>query len=242
MNAIILAAGLGGRMGDIVTDKPKPLITVNEMPIIERQVNCLHEIGVNEIHIVTGYLAESFSYLEHKYNVNLIFNPEFATCNNIYSLYVSRNYFGDSYVFEADVFINRNFLKNKITASTYFTGFKENIRNEWILEFDDEKKLERFVVLSPENLPVQYSSGAFITSGISYWTKQTAAVIKTALDEKIVQLQMPGDPFGTRRYFWDQLVLENLSKLDIKVETLNSDDWFEIDCLSDLEIARAAYL
>lgn len=92
MNAIILAAGMGTRLRPLTNDTPKALVKVNGQPIIERQIEYLKEIGINDIIIMTGYLHEKFSYLSDKYGVKLIFNDKYDTYNNGYTMYLVREY------------------------------------------------------------------------------------------------------------------------------------------------------
>ncbi len=54
MNAIILAAGSGLRLGDYTQDIPKVLLDINGQSILDRQVSLLRKHGVNEIFVVTG--------------------------------------------------------------------------------------------------------------------------------------------------------------------------------------------
>lgn len=58
MKAMILAAGLGTRLGEITRDLPKCLVDVGGKPIIEHVVARLKEIGVTEVVINLHYLAE----------------------------------------------------------------------------------------------------------------------------------------------------------------------------------------
>ena len=58
--------------------------------MIERQIEFLNEIGVDEIIVVTGYLKEKFEYLKEKYGVKLIHNDKFDIYNNIYTMYLVR--------------------------------------------------------------------------------------------------------------------------------------------------------
>lgn len=47
-------------------------------------------------------------------------------------MYLVREYLGDSYVIESDIYMNDNIIDNNINRTTYF-GFKEkNFENEWI--------------------------------------------------------------------------------------------------------------
>ena len=62
MRAILLAAGMGTRLRPLTLDTPKSLIEVNGRPLLERQIEFLRERGVEEIIVVTGYLAKKDDY------------------------------------------------------------------------------------------------------------------------------------------------------------------------------------
>jgi len=49
--AFILAAGMGTRLGDLTTDKPKALVKVNGKPMIQRVIEELKEYGISEFMI-----------------------------------------------------------------------------------------------------------------------------------------------------------------------------------------------
>jgi mannose-1-phosphate guanylyltransferase len=72
MKAIILAGGRGKRLRPITDYVPKPLIPLNNIPIIEWQIRYLRKYGVKEIIICTGYKAEMIrNYLEMKKNLGV---------------------------------------------------------------------------------------------------------------------------------------------------------------------------
>lgn len=58
MKAVVLAGGFGKRLKPLTDDKPKPLLEVGGLPILGRQVNWLHQHGINDLILCTGYLKE----------------------------------------------------------------------------------------------------------------------------------------------------------------------------------------
>ena len=65
--AIILAARFGSRMVPVTLDRPKPLVRVNGVRIIDSIIDSLLEAGINDITIVRGYKKECFDELLEKY-------------------------------------------------------------------------------------------------------------------------------------------------------------------------------
>ncbi len=59
MKAVILAGGFGKRLKPLTNDRPKPMIEVLGVPILEWQIDWLHRHGINEMVICVGYLKES---------------------------------------------------------------------------------------------------------------------------------------------------------------------------------------
>ena len=58
MKALILAGGLGNRMGNITEIIPKSMIRINKKPVIEYQIELLKKYGLKEIIICTGHLSK----------------------------------------------------------------------------------------------------------------------------------------------------------------------------------------
>ena len=60
-NALILAAGKGTRMWPLTENRPKPLLPICGLPIIERQIQELKKIGVKKLYILIGYQMKELS-------------------------------------------------------------------------------------------------------------------------------------------------------------------------------------
>ncbi|SHE70435.1 sugar phosphate nucleotidyltransferase [Clostridium fallax] len=222
MRAIILAAGMGTRLRPLTNDRPKSLVEVAGEPMAERQIRFLKEKGINDIVIATGYMPEKFEYLVEKYGVKLIHNDKYDKYNNIYTMYLVRDYLEDAFVTEADVYMSRNYFKTDHKTSTYYTGLKEGFKDEWIFDLDKNDKV----------LKINVGDGnGYIMSGVSYWTKEDGKFIKEKLEEAIENRDFTN-------LYWDNIVNENIHNMNVYIERINSDDWFEIDSIEDLKKAE----
>lgn len=220
MRAIILAAGMGTRLRPLTLETPKALTIVNGKPLLERQIEYLNAKGITDITIVTGYLAEKFDYLKNKYGVNLIFNEKYDKYNNIYTMNLVKELLGDSYVIDADIYLNRNFFENKVQKSTYFAPYRNSFENEWKLIYDDNNEVHGIEI-------VEKGEG-HILAGVSYWSKRDSDIIKKELTSI-----MNSDNFMD--YYWDDIVRMNIDKLNVSIIKLGEEDIFEIDSLEELE-------
>lgn len=90
MKALILAAGLGTRLGPLTNDKPKSLVRVNGKPILFRQIENLHENGIKDITVISGYKAEILETAVHERwpEIHVVRSVDYAATNNMYSAYL----------------------------------------------------------------------------------------------------------------------------------------------------------
>ena len=217
MRAIILAAGLGTRLRPMTDNTPKALIKVKDKPLVEYQIEYLKEKGIDEIIIVVGYLHEQFDYLKEKYNVKLVLNDKYAEYNNFYSLYLVKDYLADSYVIDADNYLFKNMFRSDINRSTYFSVYREDCENEWFLIYGDDYKVKDIIV---------DSKAGRILSGVSFWDKETAEKIN-----KFIDFAYDSNEFMD--LYWDNMVKDNISELDVYVEELEANSIYEIDSVKD---------
>lgn len=224
MRAILLAAGMGTRLRPITLTTPKSLVPVNGVPMAERQIEFLKEVGIEDIIVVTGYLHESFNYLKEKYGVKLIHNDKYDVYNNIYTMYLVKDYLKNSYVIDADIYLNNNFFLESPKTSLYFSAKKRDFQNEWMLRFKEDLRVYDIEVGTKEE--------DYILSGVSFWSEKDGEKIVKKLEEAI-----KGGDFTN--LYWDDIVKDNIKDLEVYVHKIGSEDVFEVDSIEDLRKVEA---
>ena len=96
MQAIILAAGMGRRLGEYTKDNTKCMLPVNGVRLIDRTLNQLAELKLARVVIVVGYQGQNLiDYIGDRYNgkikIEFVNNPDYDKTNNIYSLALAKD-------------------------------------------------------------------------------------------------------------------------------------------------------
>ena len=166
--AVILAAGYGMRMVPINMEIPKGLLKVHGQCLIERTIEQLHEAGVSDIRIVTGFLMEQYEYLIDKYGVDLIYNPEYMMKNNLASLGHALKFIDNTYIIPCDVWCKDNPYSSTELYSWYMVSDKMSDQSS--IRVTRDMQLTR---------AEDYFGARMI--GISYVEGDTAAGLKDAV-------------------------------------------------------------
>ena len=94
MKAVILAAGIASRLRPLTNDRPKCLLEIGGKCLLQRSFDGLIQNGITEFVVVTGYLHEQIeAFLNNRYQgvaITYIYNEQYASTNNIYSLWLAR--------------------------------------------------------------------------------------------------------------------------------------------------------
>ena len=107
--AIIMAGGLGSRLGDLTKFTPKPMLKVKGKPVLEYCISQLENEGIKEIYISVNYLAEKIvKYIEERKSKSKIIpvyeNNKLGTIGPL-SL-ISKNITGPILVMNGDLLTN----------------------------------------------------------------------------------------------------------------------------------------
>jgi len=109
MKAIILAAGMGTRLGKYTANRPKGMLNFAGKSLIEWQIDLYKKAGIDEVVVVTGYKAELIDFK----GVVKVHNFLFSTTNMVSSLMCAREFLqGDVLVSYADLFMSEYLLNS----------------------------------------------------------------------------------------------------------------------------------
>lgn len=225
-NAVIMAAGTSSRFAPLSYEMPKALITVKGEVLIERQIRQLKEAGVPEIYIVTGYKSEMFSYLKEKFGVHLIHNPDYLTRNNNASIYVAKDIIKNTYICSADNYFSKNPFESEVTDCYYSAVYADGETKEWCMDYDEDGTVTD-VVIGGKN--------AWYMLGHAFWSEEFSKRFLEILD-RIYSLPETTDKL------WENIYIENIDVLKMKIRKYADDVVFEFDTLDELREFDSDYI
>lgn len=107
IKAIILAAGEGTRLRPYTENKPKCLVEVNGVSLLDRQLAVLNSAGIDEITLIGGYKS---SMLNRK-GIGLRLNADYAKTNMVWTLFSAESDLeGDILICYGDIVYSRDIL------------------------------------------------------------------------------------------------------------------------------------
>ncbi|MGE0590585.1 MAG: phosphocholine cytidylyltransferase family protein [Cyclobacteriaceae bacterium] len=111
--AVILAAGLGSRLGDLKEEKPKAFVTIGRETLIHRSLRLLIKNGISRIIIGTGYQSEFFDNLKTEFSqIETRRNEQYAETGSMYTLFNIRDMLNSSFLLlEGDLLYEENALE-----------------------------------------------------------------------------------------------------------------------------------
>lgn len=217
-NAIIMAAGMATRFVPLCLEKPKSLWKVNGEVLLERQIRQLQEAGIEEIVLTVGYRKEQFLYLKEKYGVIIIENPYYEERNNHSSLYVAREYLGDTYICSSDNYFHHNVFKEKSEVPYYASVYVEGATEEWCFGTKEDGRIEQVTVGGKDS---------WIMKGHAYFTKEFSDFLKPFLVEAM-------DRDDAKGMYWEDVYMEHIKETDMYIKKYEHCMLEEFDSLQEL--------
>ena len=219
--AIIMAAGMGTRLKPATDDTPKPMVKVNGVRMIDTVIDALHANGINEIHIVTGYLSGRFSEVKQKYpDVDILYNPYYETRNNISSMFVAREYLQNAICVDGDQIIyNPEILSPYFDYSGYAGSLLHDETDEWVMQTDE------LGIVTSASIGGNHGWQLF---GISRWTSEDGLKLKRYIEEEYLVKK-------NYDIWWDNIPLFiHPEDFKLKVRRIMKGDLKEIDNFYEL--------
>lgn len=246
MRVIIVAAGQGTRLRPLTEKKPKCLVELNSVPLLEYQLVTYQKCGINDINIIGGHCFEQLI----DYPINLFVNKNYKTTNMVYSLFTAESIIEsgqDLIISYGDIIFNENNLK-KLMNSTAPVSVVVDVdwKRYWLSRMDNPLQDAETLKISKSNRIIEIGASASTYSDIQ---AQYIGLIKIRSDKindfkeiwrtlnnnkKSISLS-PDNMYMTD--FLQHLINQRWEIQAIKI----SAGWAEIDEKTDLDVALENY-
>lgn len=245
MQAIMLAAGMGKRLGRYTKNGTKCMVQVNGKALIEYAIESLVLAKISRLVLVVGYRADTLKdFIASRFNeenlcgmkIEYIENPIYDKTNNIYSLYLARNELlrDDTILLESDVIFKPCMISELVESDeknmAVISPFESWMDGTCTL-LDESKNIAGIVDKNHFNW--------FDTK--DYYKTVNIYKFSSEFSEQyyIPFLEAYQKAFGKNEYYEQVLkVLSFLSSASsLKGFVVPGNDWYEIDDAADLSIA-----
>lgn len=243
MQAVILAAGMGKRLGELTKNNTKCMVKINGISLINRLLEQLSKLSLNKIIIVIGYEGEKLkNYLGYSYKtieIEYIENPIYNKTNNIYSLYLAKEKLleDDTILIESDLIFEDSIftlLEQSSYPNVAVVAKYESWMDGTMVRIDNENNIINFIpkkAFRYEDIALYYK-----TVNIYKFSKEFAR------NQYIPFLEAYIHALGNNEYYEQVLrVITILDNCNLKALILNNEKWYEIDDIQDLDIAETIF-
>ena len=245
MQAIILAAGMGRRLGEYTRDNTKCMLPVNGVRLIDRVLGQLSQLGLSRVVIVVGYKGQNLiDYIGHRYDdrlkIEYVNNPVYDKTNNIYSLSLAKEKLqeDDTLLIESDLIFDDSLFR-MIMDNPYPNLALVDKYETWMdgtmVRIDEDNNIVNFI---PKK--------AFKYKDVDSYYK-TVNIYKFSREfsqnKYVPFLDAYSKALGNNEYYEQVLrVITLLDNAELKALPItNGAKWYEIDDVQDLDIAETLF-
>lgn len=244
MQAVILAAGMGRRLGEYTKENTKCMLPVNGVRLIDRVLTQLSPLGLTRVVIVVGYQGQNLiDYLGHRYDdqfpIEYVENPIYDKTNNIYSLALAKQQLqeDDTLLIESDLIYDDGLfqlLLNNPYPNLALVAKYESWMDGTMVRLDDELNIVDFV--SKEAFSFKEVDTYYKTVNIYKFSKEFSRT------KYVPFLEAYCTAVGNNEYYENVLrIITSLNDHSLKALPLTHEKWYEIDDKQDLDIAEAIF-
>lgn len=243
MQAIILAAGMGRRLGEYTKDNTKCMVKVNGVPLIDRVLNQLSTLQLNRVVIVVGYEGKKLrDYIGNERNglkIEYVNNPIYDKTNNIYSLSLAKEQLqaDDSILIESDLIFDDGMFKLLVdnpSPNLALVAHYETWMDGTMVQIDKDNNIVNFVTKAA--FDYKYADEYYKTVNIYKFSKEFSS------QKYVPFLEAYSKAVGNNEYYENVLrIISFLNSHDLKALPITNEKWYEIDDKQDLDIAEALF-
>lgn len=243
MQALMLAAGMGTRLGKYTEAKAKCMIEVGSKSLIGHAADALKLAGINKLIVVVGWESEKLiSFIEQNITgieCEFIQNCDYATTNNIYSLYLAKDKLcqDDTILLESDLIFDSTLIrrmvespeKNLVAVAKY-----EQWMDGTVTTLTDSGTIRNFI--DKKHFRFSDAEQYYKTVNIYKLSREFSE------QQYIPFLEAYLTAFGKNQYY--EAVLGALVQLDdtlLNAFVLRDEAWYEVDDAQDLDIANTLF-
>lgn len=233
MQAMIMAAGKGSRLGKITEGKPKSFAEIKGKKLIEYNLRLLKNYGIDEIFIVTGYCCEAFEKLtEDIENVHLIYNPFYEMMNVLGSFYMGMDRLTDDFIYlHADTLCEPDLFEKLVMIASDADAVLPIDFGPCNEEAMKVKTSEGSIVEITKQMPLEEAEGEFI--GMAAFRGEVIPALKEKTKKLLQEKKF-------HEYF-ESAVQRLIDEEDFRIKAVPTAGafWTEIDFEEDYERAAA---
>lgn len=243
MQALILAAGMGRRLGKHTKGQTKCMVKVNGKTLIEHSLDALKDAGITKVVMVIGYEGEKLrEFINERYsdiNIKYVVNDSYYRTNNIYSLWLAREQLTDedTILLESDLIYDAEILKNIIADpddNLAVVAKYESWMDGTVTVLNEEGSIINFIPKSA--FKWHKRDNYYKTVNIYKFSKEFSTNCYVPFLEAYIKA------LGENEYYEQVLrVMTYIDNINLKAYRLTDEKWYEIDDIQDLDIAEALF-
>jgi len=227
--AVILAAGMGTRLGGFTKEQPKGFLEIDGQSLIERSISNLINHGITDIIIGTGYFHEHFDSLRLKFpGIRTCRNEDYAVTGSMFTLYTLRNLVKDPFLLlESDLLYEPaaiDYLISDPAENIILASGPTLSGDEVFIQFSPKKLLQN---MSKDKTALSHIDGELV--GISKLSPQALGKMVSFSERHYNQ--------GRKTMHYEDAMVGVSGEQDILIKVIEDLAWCEIDDENHLERA-----